>query len=116
MIFRLRKEQMVDKVERDGLVAVIISPGYGAGWSTWADDSEKALFSPEIVEWIEAGKPGLDPDDCWKELDIFQEYGYTGGLRDVVIVWLPKGTQFLVDEYDGNETLRIISPTIGYIA
>ena len=29
---------MSDKVIRDGKVAVIISPGFGAGWSTWADD------------------------------------------------------------------------------
>ena len=26
----------MDKVVRDGLVAVLVSPGHGAGWYTWA--------------------------------------------------------------------------------
>ena len=25
----------IEKVVRDGKVAVLVSPGYGAGWSTW---------------------------------------------------------------------------------
>src|SRR6478609_2455061 len=33
------------KVIRDGMVAVIVSPGFGAGWSTWADDAESAVFA-----------------------------------------------------------------------
>lgn len=28
----------MDKVIRDGMVAVIYSPGYGAGWSSWNRD------------------------------------------------------------------------------
>ena len=46
-----------EKVVRDGKVAVLISPGFGAGWSTWADDeiSEFVLFHKDLVEMAEEG-------------------------------------------------------------
>lgn len=102
----------VEKVERNGKVAVIVSPGFGAGWSTWADRQDAAVFAPDVVEWIEAGKPY----DLTLRVKLGEKYGYTGGLDDVEITWLPKGTQFVIDEYDGSETLRIVNPELGYIA
>lgn len=48
----------MEKVIRDGKVAVLYSPGYGAGWSTWCynDDLVKTLlFHPLIVEKVESG-------------------------------------------------------------
>lgn len=99
-----------DRVERDGKVAVIVSPGFGAGWSTWADDLPNSVFAPDVVAWIEAGKPDVELDDT------FGEYGYTGGLGDAEIEWVPKGSRFIIDEYDGSETLHILGPDYGYIA
>lgn len=52
---------MVERVERytrkDGKIAVLISPGYGAGWSTWAPekDVEALLFDAKIVKAVLAG-------------------------------------------------------------
>lgn len=49
----------MEKVIRDGKVAVLYSPGYGAGWTTWTYDSklhEVMLFHPLIVEKVESGK------------------------------------------------------------
>lgn len=53
---------MVERVERytpeDGKIAVLISPGYGAGWSTWAleeEDVEALLFDDKIVKAVLAG-------------------------------------------------------------
>ena len=31
----------MNKVIRDGKVAVVVSPGFGAGWSTWAFRGEE---------------------------------------------------------------------------
>lgn len=101
---------LVSPVIRDGRVAVLVSPGFGAGWSTWADYPEAALYAPDVVAWIEAGKPEVDTDEA------FGKYGYTGGLRDIEIAWLPIGTRFIVDEYDGSEGLTILSPNFGYVA
>lgn len=102
----------VERVERDGMVAVIVSGGFGAGWSTWADESEAAVFAPDVVAWIEAGKP-----DDNETIEAFgKKYGHTGGLYQAGIEWLPKGTQFIIDEYDGSEGLTIINPTLGHTA
>lgn len=101
----------IKKVVRGDRVAVLVSPGYGAGWSTWVDDeTEQSLFDPEIVAWVESGKPDIDLDEK------FGHYGYIGGLRDVEIEWVPEGYRFIVDEYDGAESLTIINPDYGYVA
>ena len=105
---------MSEKVVRDGKVAVLVSPGYGAGWSTWDDNKEDAVFSPEVVAWVEAGKPSdmyLKNEERWET-----EFGYLGGMEDLEVVWLPVGTRFEIDEYDGFESLRILTPTDGYVA
>ena len=49
---------LAERVVRDGRVAVLVSPGFGAGWSTWADRElrERLLFDPEVVAWVEGGK------------------------------------------------------------
>ena len=43
----------MDKVIRDGKVAVLVSYGYGAGWSTWnSARSDSLLFDPDIVQMV----------------------------------------------------------------
>ena len=42
---------MKDRVIRDGLVAVVYSPGFGAGWYTWNLESPEILFDPNIVTY-----------------------------------------------------------------
>ena len=101
----------VRKVVRDGEVAVLVSPCFGAGWSTRADDAEAAVFAPDVVAWVEAGKPAdVDVDEA------FGHYGYLGGLHDVRIEWLPVGTWFYIDEYDGAESLVVPGPDCGHLA
>lgn len=96
----------MDRVIRDDKVAVLYSPGYGAGWSTWADKGlcERLLFDPVVVEWVEAGKVGEVPVDHLND-----EYLYTGGADDLTIRWVPVGTQFRIHEYDGSESVVLIS-------
>lgn len=94
---------MVDKVIRDGKVAVLISPGFGAGWSTWShtDDAEAMLYCPAIVAAIETG---ASVEVAARK--VFPD-AYLGGLDDIVVQWLPVGTVFYVREYDGSESLVI---------
>jgi len=43
-----------------GQVAVLYSPGFGSGWSTWAAVTDNAcLFDPETVQWVLDGKDPL---------------------------------------------------------
>lgn len=92
----------MNKLVRDGQVAVLYSPGYGAGWSSWNQEVPEILFDPAIVELVEAKK--------WEELKTFIPLKYpdiyAGGLEDLQIEWLPEGTQFVVNEYDGNESIQ----------
>ena len=40
------------KEVRDGKVAVLVSPSFGAGWYTW-HGIEELIFHPKIVELVE---------------------------------------------------------------
>ena len=101
----------MDKVIRDGKVAVLYSPDYGAGWYTWNTEHPAILYDPTLVKWVMDGKPyGQKPSGVeWVRLvtTLEEKYPgcYLGGLRDLQIRWVPVGTRFYVDEYDGNETV-----------
>jgi hypothetical protein len=45
----------MNKVVRDGKVAVIYSPHYGAGWYSWHGIPE-LLFDPAVVAMIETDR------------------------------------------------------------
>lgn len=109
----------MEKVIRDGKVAVLYSPRYGAGWSTWCYNDnliETLLFHPLIVEKVESG---LEQEITTEWL--VQQFGedfedvYCGGVGDLEIEWLPKGTAFRIDEYDGFEYV-ITNEQLYYIA
>lgn len=103
----------MNKIERDGKVAVLVSPGYGAGWSTWNYEHRETLcMDADIVQAI------LDGDRT-KAVEIAkQKCGdfYDGGADGLIVEWVPKGTGFLITEHDGHETLRIISGVAPLVA
>jgi len=33
---------------------------------------------------------------------------YLGGLEDLEVKWLPIGTKFRIDEYDGSESIELL--------
>jgi hypothetical protein len=92
----------MNKLVRDGQVAVLYSPGFGAGWFSWNTSRPEILFDPAIVELVEAEK--------WDELRAFLVLKYpdiyNGGMHDLEIEWVPEGDQFVVREYDGNESIE----------
>lgn len=90
----------MEKIVKDGKVAVAVSHGYGAGWSTWNSvDPMDARFNQLFIE----GKNEEAADLC-DELDL----GYENGAFNVVIEWVPVGTKFVISEYDGYEELMAI--------
>jgi hypothetical protein len=95
---------MSNKVIRDGKVAVLYSPGFGAGWSTWNTLLPELLFDPIIVDFV------LNKPENWLQgIDAYCELvyprSYTGGSSDLEVMWIPAGSQFLVEEYDGSESV-----------
>lgn len=96
----------MEKVIKDGNVAVLLSPGYGAGWYSWNKEHKELLFHPKLVAMVEAGTQAEITDEWVKEnlgIDI-----YTGGAESLKIEWLPEGTVFQIEEYDGFETLQTL--------
>ncbi len=100
----------MEKVIRDGKVAVLISRGFGAGWYSWNYNHEEILFHPKLVEMVEQNRHQEITNEWVKEnlgIDI-----YTGGADGLAIEWLPVGTAFLVEDYDGAESIRLPSDLI----
>ena len=93
----------MEKVVRDGKVAVLVSSGYGAGWYSW-HNSKKLLFHPKLVELVEQGRKGEITSELCCELA--GEHVYDGGKDGLYIEWVPEGSLFKIDEYDGYETLK----------
>lgn len=73
----------MNKLIRDGKVAVLYSPGFGAGWYSWHNE-QKLVFDKDIVEAV------------------------LGGARDLQVAWIDEGDQFEINEYDGSESIHII--------
>ena len=67
---------MTDKVIHDGKVAVIYSPGFGAGWYSWNTDYPDIIFDPQVVFWIENGKNDSDITDLESYLERTYPEGY----------------------------------------
>lgn len=92
------------KYEQDGEVAVLISPGFGAGWSTWNYEyRDQLLFDSRIVEAV----MNNDFEEAGNIATAIDDYIYTGGAHQLIVEWVPKGVSFRVKEYDGAESLVI---------
>jgi len=104
------------RVERDGKVAVLFSPGFGSGWTTWAvgDDGmrEIMLFHPLFVELVQRG--GLSEGAAqavFSQLGIDErDMPYLGGFDDLAVSWVEKGALFKIREYDGSESIEVFRP------
>ena len=99
-------------------VAVLISGGFGAGWSTWNPEYSSALLlHKDIVEFILENPAETCVDaGVWdhKLASLAEEITgddsvYMGGAENLHVIWLPEGTPFIVTEYDGDERLRALS-------
>jgi hypothetical protein len=97
----------MNKLIKDGKVAVLYSPGYGAGWSTWGEgkDEEAKVFDVDLAEATLAQDfPRMEAVAKAKWPNT-----YLGGLRGLRVEWLPAGTAFRINEYDGYETVETLS-------
>ena len=88
-------------------VGVLYSPGFGAGWSTWnlkcyAYDKrivEKFIEDPELFH--------REGSDLVAFMTALGYHGYYGGANQLRLEFIPKGTPFRIDSYDGNERIEL---------
>lgn len=105
---------------------VLVSPGFGAGWSSWNTEHGKALAEDEcLIALVEAGRhegrikddrgPEYDYHECSQEfhdraLEVARANGakddwhpYYGGVTDLVVREV--SGRYRINEYDGSESL-----------
>lgn len=101
------------RYEHEGKIAVLYSPGYGAGWSSWNQDhAEILMMHPVLVEPVHQFEQGLITKEQMKEKIVFglamlglDDLYNTNGSINLTICWLDPGQRFLIKEYDGSESV-----------
>ena len=88
---------------------VLISPGFGAGWSTW-NDRDMAV-DKDLIELFERGCTEDEMADlCVKKGytdGVTNSPPYMGGFENLKVKEVPQGCYFKIDEYDGSEYITI---------
>jgi hypothetical protein len=103
-VYLVSKMENTRKVIRDGKVAIIYSPGYGRGWYSWSRTrNDELLFDPGLVQLIESNS-NYDKirEYCQKH---FPDDYCTSNLS---IKWIPVGAKFIIQEYDGSESVVLL--------
>jgi hypothetical protein len=94
----------MNKVYEGEFTKVLISPGFGAGWSTWNYDIPELLFDPVIVSMVEDGT-------SFETIEAYctakYSTGYFGGSADLEVRLIKTGSEFIVHEYDGAESIQL---------
>jgi hypothetical protein len=95
----------IEKYENEkGQVAVLVSSGYGAGWSTWNGHSQFLAMDKGLVELKLSGAPeSVVKDYCQKKTG---EAPYMGGWKDVEVEWVRSGSSVRIHDYDESESIR----------
>lgn len=113
--FTVKKEK---EIIRDGRVAILFSPGFGAGWYTWHNIPE-LLRDPEVVHLVECrSNVNLDQQAYYNDKIIeycnktYGEEHYYGGVSELAIEWIELGDKFRINEYDGAETIEYLTETV----
>ena len=95
---------MITKLVRDGKVAVLVTAGYGCGWSTGSyNNSDEKLFDNVIIDAILNEKTK-------EEIQQLADERYPDEYSDVrwlTVEWIPIGTFFKIIEHDGFEQVEV---------
>jgi len=94
----------VDKKIKDGMVAILYSPGFGAGWYSW-NNVEELLYDPKLVDMVE-DRTSAETIELYCN-EVYGDKAYYGGSDQLTVTWIPVGTSFRIHEYDGSETIEI---------
>lgn len=111
--------------EKNGKIGVLVSPGYGAGWSTW--NNAELAYDKRVVEfWLShkddkefmrtVGDDGYYncESNAYKEArNFFNSIGYAKcpymvGFSSIVLMFVPRGIPWRILEYDGDEELETL--------
>lgn len=108
----------VELYVKDDKVGVLVSSGYGAGWSTWNLEYPTLAYDKRVIDYW------LSKKDNWifmfnsmhrtheeeKEFEeFFESIGYKnlyfGGFKDCKLKFVDFNVPWTISEYDGSESL-----------
>jgi hypothetical protein len=106
IIHSYTQRPLMTKCIRDGKVAILYSPGFGAGWSTWNNDEyrEFLLHDEKLVELVETKQKGKIVE--YVKSVYPGEYLTLLDIAKLEVEWVSSGTQFIITEYDGSEGIK----------
>ena len=118
----------VELYEKGGAYGVLVSPGYGAGWSTWG--WAELAYDKRVVEFWLAHKddrewmrqldarwdetPALDDARAFFASIGYEECPYMGGFVSCRLEFVKPGEPWKIREYDGYEHLETLE-SAGFI-
>ena len=96
--------------KKNGKIGVIISPGFGSGFSTTNNRMMAVDF--DLVDAF------LKSDMTKFKYIADEKYGdwYDSGDMRFRVEWVPEGSRFMVQEYDGHESIVILDDTNTFVA
>ena len=94
----------IEKVIRDGKVAILYSPWYWAWWYTWNYEHKELIFHPKLVQMVENNKQN-EIDDEWLKENLWLEWIYCWWVSDLQIEWIEEWARFRIDDYDWSESV-----------
>ena len=78
----------------------------------WNQELPELLFEPAIAQFV--------LDEKFDELQTYVELKYPeiykGGMMDLEVAWIPEGTLFKIDEYDGAESIDLKEDIVWFVA
>lgn len=100
------------RLRLNGKVAVIYSPGYGAGWSTWYPDYCPAmLFDASLARFL------LADDQVQAKAHAEKYYPDAAFVVDQLkVMWVDEGDEFRIDVHDGYERVVVLGKPSNYVA
>lgn len=126
--YLMKGNKMVEFYRNDkNQVAVLVSRGYGSGFSTWHENKEIAYDSrviqlwmdhPHKEEWCRHEISNPDEETIYIRQQL-ESFGYKdvwlGGWHQIELQWVDSDSFFRVSDYDGSEYIEILNIEKDYI-
>ena len=85
---------------------ILVSPGYGCGWSSW--NTIRLAYDRKVIEyWLTHKDSAFTEITAWLEQNGYPNvYVSYSNWHNLVLEWIPVGMRWRVREYDGSETIE----------
>ena len=88
-------------------VAIIIHDDWGSGWYSYHQNLE-LLFDPQLAQALDNGDTAAARDRLDELMEEYPEFDYVFkhmNPAELAVEWVPRGRKFIIQEYDGQETV-----------